>query len=79
MISNILLRPNFYDCALNGNRYLEFLNIHFQNYWETLSSLVVKDMYIQKNRALPLNSRAVKRLLNNTFNSKWIGICVPVK
>ncbi|KOC61905.1 hypothetical protein WH47_05341 [Habropoda laboriosa] len=68
----------FYNGILNEERYLEFLNTQFRDYWEDpLPLSITQDMYFQQDGAPPHNSRIVRNYLNDMFKNRWIGTYGP--
>lgn len=65
--------PFLFEENLNGDRYLEFLNIQLQEYLSDIPLDRLRRIWYQQDGAPPHNTRAVRNFLNQEFPQRWIG------
>lgn len=73
IIGNHLIGPYVIDGQLNGEKYLEFLQDHLNNFLEEVPLLVRNNMWFMHDGAPPHFSHIVRNHLNNRFPDQWIG------
>lgn len=72
ILSNKIIGPIFYNGALTGNRYLQFLQENIEDLLEDLPLAIYRKIIWQHNGAPPPAVRDVVGFLNNRYN-QWIG------
>ena len=73
-----ILGPHFFEGALNGEKYLQFLTTEFEEYIDTLPLANYNTCWFQHDGAPPHNTRNVCEYLNQRFPNRWIGNSGPM-
>lgn len=80
ILNNVVLGPVFLDGVLNGDKYLDLLQINLEELLENISiSNYVSLKLFQQDGCGPHNAGYVQNYLNCRFPNAWIGTVGPVK
>lgn len=73
-----LIGPVFLPEYLNGQRYLQLLQVHLERFLDDLPLRLLPQVWYQHDGAPPHFSRRVRLFLNDAFPNRWIGRGGPI-